>query len=43
MFEQSLSYSDCHKDSDFEIRLLVLDLVITNQTHIFEVLMMSKT
>ena len=42
-FEQSLSYSDFHKDSDFEIHLFVLDLVITNQTHIFEVLTVSKT
>ena len=43
MFEQSLSYSDFHIDSDFEIRLFVLDLETTYVTHFSEVLAVSKT
>ena len=43
MFEQSLSYLDFRKDSDFEIRLFVLDLETTNLAHFSEVLAVSKT
>ena len=43
IFEQSLSYSDFHKDFDFEIRLFALDLVTINMTHFSEVLAVSKT
>ena len=43
MSEQSLSYSYFHIDSDFEIRLFVLDLETTYVTHFFEALAVSKT
>ena len=43
MSEQSLSYSYFHIDSDFEIRLFVLDLETTYVTHFSEVLAVSKT
>ena len=43
MSEQSLSYSDVHVDSDFEILLFVLYLETTYVTHFSEVLAVSKT
>ena len=43
MSEQSLSYSDFHIDSNFGIRLFVLDLETTYVTHFSEVLALSKT
>ena len=43
MFEQSLSYSDFHIGSDYEIYLFVLDLETTYVTHFSEVLAVSKT
>ena len=43
MSKQSLSYSDFHIDSNFEIHLFVLDLETTYVTHFFEVLVVSKT
>ena len=43
MFVQSLSYSDFHMGSDFEIRLFVLDLETIYVTHFSEVLVVSKT
>ena len=43
MSEQSLSYSDVHVDSDFEILLFVLYLETTYVTHFPEVPAVSKT
>ena len=43
MSERRLSYTDFHIDSDFEIRLFVLDLETTYVTHFSEVLAVSKT
>ena len=43
MSEQSLSYSDFHIDSDFEIHLFVLDLETSYMTHFSKVLTVSKT
>ena len=43
MSEQSLSYSDFHIDSDFEICLFVLDLETNYVTHFPEVPAVSKT
>ena len=43
MFEQNLSYSNFHIDSDFEIRLFVLDLETTYVTYFSKVLAVSKT
>ena len=43
MFEQNLSYSNFHIDSDFEICLFVLDLETTYVTYFSKVLAVSKT
>ena len=43
MFEQSLSFSDFHIGSDWEIYLFVLDLETTYVTHFPEVPTMSKS
>ena len=43
MFEQSLSYSDFHMGSDYEIHLFVLDLETTYVTHFPEVPTVSKS
>ena len=43
MFERNLSYSDFYIDSDFEIRLFVLNLETIYLTHFSEVLALSKT
>ena len=42
MSKQNLSYSDFHIDSDFEIRLFVLDLETTYVTHFSEVLAVTQ-
>ena len=43
MFEESLSYSDFHMGSDYEIRLFFLDLETTYVTHFPEVPTVSKS